>query len=419
MPRRRGKPADRQARFLTALEELLAAPATDLDEALTHACNHIVEQLGGEKVDAFLYDPATDTLVARGTSETPLGIKQRQHGLDRLPLSNGGRVVQVFRDGEPLIDGRTQQDEQELRGIKEVLNARSQLAVPLEVDGSRRGVLCVISTRANAFSEDDLRFALAIGRWLSAMIHRGELVEAATRAALEEGRRGAAEELIQTFAHDLGNYLLAMRMRLAHLARRALRENRPADKTDLERVSRTVNQMAEVLAELMEVGRLEQGLLRLEAVPFDVAALARESAEALSLPAVAVEVRGPAEVVLAADAKRVRQVLTNLIANAVKHAEPGATVTVNLEVGEASDGERKLKLSVSNPGPPISLELLPHVFEKFRRGPGSSGLGLGLFLARGIARAHRGELKVESTPDQTTFTLELPGVELPEDPEDG
>jgi len=69
---------------LVLLEQLLAIEATGLDEALDEAAQLVSTALAADKVDAFLYDPATATLVARGTSDTPLGRRQHAIGLDRL-----------------------------------------------------------------------------------------------------------------------------------------------------------------------------------------------------------------------------------------------------------------------------------------------------------------------------------------------
>jgi hypothetical protein len=81
------------------LERLLEIDATALEPARTQAAQRIAEALHTEKVDAFLYQPAIDTLVALGVSDTPMGERQQALGLNRLPVSNGGRTVQVFQTG--------------------------------------------------------------------------------------------------------------------------------------------------------------------------------------------------------------------------------------------------------------------------------------------------------------------------------
>src|SRR5687767_8347787 len=95
---------------LQALQELLGAPVDTLAGALTYASTKLAVVLEADKVDVFLLEPATNRLVAFGTSETPLGAKQREEGLHELPLSNGGRAVEVFVTGQPRHDGHVDRD---------------------------------------------------------------------------------------------------------------------------------------------------------------------------------------------------------------------------------------------------------------------------------------------------------------------
>src|SRR3954449_9214118 len=77
------------ARLLATLERLLAIEAVDLATALDRACQLVAEALRADKTDAMFLDPTTDTLIAAGTSPTPMGQKQRAIGMHRLPLANG------------------------------------------------------------------------------------------------------------------------------------------------------------------------------------------------------------------------------------------------------------------------------------------------------------------------------------------
>src|SRR5918998_6980900 len=106
-------------RLLATLEQLLAIDETDLHGALNRACHMVAEALGADKVDAVLYDAATESLVAAGTSHTPMGRKQHAIGLDRLPVANGGREVDVFLTGVPYATGEADQDPGQLRGMTE------------------------------------------------------------------------------------------------------------------------------------------------------------------------------------------------------------------------------------------------------------------------------------------------------------
>lgn len=91
---------DQRLSLLSTLEQLLAVPAIDVKTALDQVSDLVAATLAADKVDTFLYHPESDSLVAAGASDTPLAQRQKQLGLDRLPLSNGGAV------GRPGLSAR-------------------------------------------------------------------------------------------------------------------------------------------------------------------------------------------------------------------------------------------------------------------------------------------------------------------------
>src|SRR5215218_4427578 len=97
-------------RLLDTLQRLLMIREPELRPALDQASTLVNEVLRADKVDVFLYEAASDTLVAMGTSRTPMGCRQHELGLNRQPLSNGGPAARVFRTGEPYLTGRADQD---------------------------------------------------------------------------------------------------------------------------------------------------------------------------------------------------------------------------------------------------------------------------------------------------------------------
>jgi two-component system, OmpR family, sensor kinase len=127
----------RQDRLLTTLERLLGLPTTDVNTILNQAAQLVSEVLAAEKVDAFLHDAATDTLMALGTSDTPMGRQQHAMGMDRLLLVNGGRLAEVFLTGVPYLTGHADQDCEELVGVKVGLGVKSE-AHPHHSPGGQR-----------------------------------------------------------------------------------------------------------------------------------------------------------------------------------------------------------------------------------------------------------------------------------------
>jgi two-component system, OmpR family, sensor kinase len=398
-------------RLLDTLERLLTLPGADLKRTLSHATNLVAEATSADKVDAFLYDSTRDSLVAVGTSDQPLSAKQRRLGLDVLPVSNGGRVVDVYQTGRTFVTGRLDQDVDELRGIKEGLGVRSQIGVPLVVAGSQRGMMMLASLTPDYFSPDDVRFAEAVARWTAIAAHRAELVEAISRNAAEQGRRAAAEELITILAHDLRNLLAPLDMRLHVLQRRAERETRDEDLGDLNAAQRALGRLRSLTTDILDVARIDQGLFHGIPERIDLAAVMDDTAKTLTSPSHPVQVRMATTTALfvAGEEARLRQCVENLILNAIQKSPKDAPVDV-LVSSETRERREWARVEIIDQGPGIPEDLRPHIFERYTTGKRKEGgLGLGLYLAKQIAVMHAGDLTVDSTPGTgARFILGLP-----------
>ena len=266
------------------LERLLALPAADLKVSLGQASDIMAASLDADKVDAFLYDESRDSLVALGTSNQPLSLLQRQHGLDVLPLANGGRVVQVFQNGQTVLTGHLENDPEELPGIKETLRVRSQIGVPLQIGDRRRGMVMVASQKPDHFTPEQARFAEAIVRWVGLVAHRAELVEEIARNATESGRRAVAEELVTVLAHDLRNYISPIELRLRMLNRRAEGDRREADLRDAGLALRAVGRLSSMVSDILDVSRLDEGILPVNVEVVELGPLLADMARAMSTP---------------------------------------------------------------------------------------------------------------------------------------
>jgi signal transduction histidine kinase len=398
-----------QERYLSTLQKLLQIPAANLKTALTHAANAVSEALGADKVDAFLYDDTRDSLVAMGTSTQPLSNLQKKLGLDVLPLSNGGRVVWVYRTGEKYRVGDSLKDPEELRGVREGLGIRAQIGVVLEVATQRRGMLMVASLKPDFFTDADAVFVETAARWVGMVAHRSELVENIERHAVEQGRKTVAEELITVLAHDLRNYVSPVVMRLYLLRHRAESERRAADIDDINVSLRGLARLNALVANLLDVARLDEGMFQIDLQPVDLVAMVKEAAAVLSTPENQILVETSDAVIVAADAARMRQCLDNVFTNAINHSPKNAPVSVFISRA-SKDGQTWGVVQVVDEGPGIPEELLPHIFDRFVTGrKDNNGLGLGLYLAKRIAAAHNGDLEADRFPGKgARFTIRIP-----------
>jgi signal transduction histidine kinase len=167
-----------------------------------------------------------------------------------------------------------------------------------------------------------------------------------------------------------------------------------------------------VVNELLEWGRLQSGHIRLQRAPValyplldEVFALLRPAAQKKS---VTLEVAGgDIATRVEADADKLKQILINLVDNAVKFGSPDSSVRVSAQPAEGA-----LRIRVQDDGPGIAAEDVPHMFERFFRGRAAGvapGSGLGLAIAKNLARLHGGDITLESAPGRgSVFTLSLP-----------
>jgi len=170
------------------------------------------------------------------------------------------------------------------------------------------------------------------------------------------------------------------------------------------------NRLAALIGDVLDTSRIEAGTFSYSFSDVDLARLVTDIVATASIGQDEVRVRADVEASLPAirgDRERLRQVLANLIDNAVKYSPHGDEVEVR-----ARRENGAVAISVADHGPGIPADQQRVIFEKFGRAevPGSKpGTGLGLFIARSIAEAHGGTLEVESQADRgATFTLTLP-----------
>lgn len=225
---------------------------------------------------------------------------------------------------------------------------------------------------------------------------------------LSDRSEQADVEHITILAHELRNYLTPAYSHLGMLLRRAQQEQREQDIRAAVRGRQALDHALLLISNLLEEQRAARGLFELRTQPCDLSLVVRQAADVFDTGDRPIILRTCERVILSADRERVRQVLHNLLANALRHAPGGAPITLDLHT-ERRGRDGWATLIVHNTGPAIPAHLLPQLFHRFAAGPESPGLGLGLYLARGIAEAHGGMLTVHSSDGRgTRFVLTLP-----------
>jgi signal transduction histidine kinase len=215
-------------------------------------------------------------------------------------------------------------------------------------------------------------------------------------------------ELLQALAHELMSPITVI-MRMAETVR-SERDDLSEETIDrfLESIIGNATHMAELIESLAEAHRVDAGMLALDPRPTDIGSLVEQTVSDMGsvLERHTVETSLPTGIIASVDRVRVRQILTNLMTNAAKFSPEGTTVSVAIaEAGE------DVEISVTDQGPGLPPGSQDAAFEKFSRLSSTQrggGLGLGLYIARGIAQAHGGDLTATTEGRGSNFTVRLP-----------
>ncbi|MEX2570968.1 MAG: PAS domain-containing protein [Gemmatimonadota bacterium] len=295
------------------------------------------------------------------------------------------------------------------------LPVTSYLAVPVvSRTGEVLGGLFFGHADAGRFEERHERLAEGISAWASLAMDNARLFQGEHQAREEAERANEAKsQFLATMSHELRTPLNAM-IGYAQLLLAGVPSTIPADaQAKVERIQLSARYLLELIEEILTFSRLEAGEERPEVGPLQLGALLDE-AEALMEPlalekAIRFSCQAPSEeIAMESDARKIRQILINLLGNAVKFTEEGE---VSLDVAEVGSD---VVFRVEDTGAGIAPEHLEQVFEPFWQVQGgttrsSGGTGLGLSVTRRFARLLGGDVTLESEPGKgSTFTVRIP-----------
>jgi signal transduction histidine kinase/CheY-like chemotaxis protein len=297
---------------------------------------------------------------------------------------------------------------------------RSLLAVPLIVQERVLGALAVGAERGHCFTDREIELVSAFAHHAAVALDNARLFEEAQRRRAEAERaRATAEEANRTkdeflavLSHELRTPLTAILGWVRLLLTGRLPATRVIDA--LAAIDRNTRMQTRLIDDLLDVSRIVAGKVELESRPVDLAAVvgevltsaAQDPHAAALLSKAAIE----AGAVVRGDRDRLHQIVTNLVANAVKFTPAGGRVDVRLRRA----GEH-VELTVRDTGEGIGAEQLPHIFDRFHQVDRSvtrrhGGLGLGLAIVRHLVEAHGGSVRAESAGrgQGACFTVRIP-----------
>jgi signal transduction histidine kinase len=320
-------------------------------------------------------------------------------------------ICDEIRDsGRPVIIDHVAEDEAYCGHPTPALYGfQSYISMPIRrSDGSFFGTLCAIDPRPARLNTPETigmfrLFADLIGFHLDAR-ERWETSESALLDA--QATAELREQFIAVLGHDLRNPLASIDGGTRLLQKAALDEK---SATIVALMQNSAQRMARLIDDVLDLarGRLGGGLV-LEMAENMLAPVVEQVIAELraARPDRAIDAEVALDRPIRCDPPRIGQLLSNLVANALTHGAADSPVIVRAAI---ADG--RFALSVANRGAPIPPETLDRLFQPFFRAPGRAdhqGLGLGLYIASEIARAHGGRIEVASSSEETRFTFTMP-----------
>lgn len=421
---------DERTRALQTLMDVMQAATSsiELEEAVKAIIGTIHPVVGFERAGVLLVERDGLHFTVYALVSRPAQGPEGAEG--SFSLSRGERVPiegtvsgWVLRQGQTrvVVDLEHEQDAFPQTSVFDRDGMRSAVVTPLMVGGSPIGVLALWTPAPDAFSETSRIFIERVAGQVAAAIHHAEMYRR-EREAVEKLREvnRIKDELLAIVSHDLRSPLTAV-LAYGHMLKKQKMGPIPeAYQAVLKELDASGGYMLGLLDDLLDVARLGYRGLRLEKVPMDLRAAAAEvvdsmhgQASAASVDLVLRDVEAPCDDGppvchgVVADPRRVRQVVMNLVTNAIKFNRPGGRVELRV-----TGAGPEVQVEVEDTGSGIVPEEVPHVFDMFRRLEQHrkiEGSGLGLAITRELVELHGGRISVRSELGKgSCFTFCLP-----------
>jgi len=283
----------------------------------------------------------------------------------------------------------------------------STIVVPIVAHEEPVGAVVVMGRYMGSYNSDDLHFFEALARRMGLALENSRLYHEAQRA------NRLKDEFVALVSHELRTPLTPI-LGGVYMLRTEARDDQTFDRA-LDLIERNAKAQVRIVNDLLDVSRIMTGKLRLNIEPVDLTAVVLAAVDTVraAIDAKDIEIDlnfSCAGAMVSGDADRLRQVMWNLAANAVKFTPQGGRIRIEL-----ANADDSVELRVVDNGIGIDPEFLPFVFDRFRQADTSrtrvhGGLGLGLAIVRHLVESHGGTVRAESSGDDqgATFIVRLP-----------
>jgi signal transduction histidine kinase len=389
----------KQTSRLERLEALLVLgrvlnSTLDLPALLDLIANSARETTDSEASSILLLDSKSGELYFEAASGSGEAIK-------RVVVPQDSSIAGwVCRSGEPLIIADTSRDTRFYKqaDAQTAFTTRSILAVPLKVKDKTIGCLeAVNKCGSESFSQEDIEILNTLA--------------AQAAVAIQNARLFAQSDQIADMVHELRTPLTG----IVAYSELLLRPNLKPEMVGqfAETINKESTRLAQFINDFLDLARLQSGRTRIAHQPVEMDRLVREVVQLIQPQASQRGLTLTGQVpdnlpLVKGDPERLKQVMINLVSNAIKYNREGGRVEI---IVGADDGG--MRVQIKDTGKGIPPDALPHLFEKFYRVPDSEGwaqgTGLGLSIVKQLVEAHGGQIKAESQVDVgTTMTFTLP-----------
>lgn len=382
----------RYERLLETSSDL--ASTLDLDSLLGRIVEVAAELTEAEAASLLLYDVETQHLYFEAATA---GIDDTM-GKTPIPVRNS-IAGWIFTEGKPILVDDVLRDPRFFREVDVLtrFQTRNVLGAPLRTKDKIIGVIEVLNKRQGMFDDDDTRLL--------------QTLAAQAAVAIENSRLFQQSDLIAEMVHELRTPLASLTAASYLLQRPDLPEDQRSKMGAT--VHAEVRRLNELATDFLDLSRLESGRVRMTREPVHLGGLITECLEIIRPLAEAEQIRLEENTdrdvpPVHGDRNRLKQVVLNLLTNAMKFNHHGGAVTVGLRrTGDLAE------LSVRDTGRGIPPDSVDHVFERFYRVPdldsSTAGTGLGLAIAKRIVENHGGQVTLESEVGVgSVFTVILP-----------
>jgi signal transduction histidine kinase len=371
----------------------------DVGTLLARIITAATELTSTEQASILLVDPNSGELRFEASSNLSAGAMASMP----VPLE-GSLAGWVATNGEPVLVEDTRSDKRFFSKVDQILsfNTRSLLGVPMNVHGKTIGVLEAINKVDDApWTEDDINT-------LSTLASQAAI-------AIENARLFQQSDFIAEMVHELRTPLAALKASTVLLLKQNIQEERRTE--IIQTMQRETERLSRLATDFLDLARLESGRTRLENETFGIRELIEESFDVVRHQAserhITLLTSGD-EVPVLADRGKIKQVLLNLMTNAIKYNREGGEIECIIKpLAEI----KFVRIAVQDTGLGISEENQKRMFDKFFRVPDTAGYtqgtGLGLAIAKRIVEAHEGNMWLESKLGVgSSFFFTLPRTEI-------